>query len=246
VKSSDTYYYMLANDLGIDAIARFMAQFGFGAPTGIDIAGEAAGVLPSQEWKLRRFNQRWYPGETISIGIGQGYNAYTPLQLAQAVAMLANGGTAYQPQLVSAVEDFRTRERTALDKRSMRTADLKRDHLAVVREALIGVNKEGTAARSFANAPYLSAGKTGTAQVIGIKQGEKYVESKVQEELRDHSLFIAYAPADNPRIAVAVVVENAGFGARTAAPLTRKVLDYYLLGKVPKPERRIKDDASSS
>ncbi|HSB49247.1 MAG TPA: penicillin-binding protein 2 [Burkholderiales bacterium] len=245
VKSSDTYYYMLANDLGIDAIARFMAQFGFGAPTGIDIVGEAAGVLPSQEWKLRRFNQRWYPGETISIGIGQGYNAYTPLQLAQAVAMLANGGTAYQPRIVSTIEDFRTRERTALDKRSMRTAELKRDHLAVVREALIGVNKEGTAARSFANAPYLSAGKTGTAQVIGIKQGEKYVESKVQEELRDHSLFIAYAPADNPRIAVAVVVENAGFGARTAAPLTRKVLDYYLLGKVPKPERRIKDDASS-
>jgi penicillin-binding protein 2 len=246
VKSSDTYYYMLANDLGIDAISRFMAQFGFGAPTGIDIAGEAAGVLPSQEWKLRRFNQKWFAGETISIGIGQGYNAYTPLQLAQAVAMLANGGTAYQPRLVSAVEDFRTRERTALDRRSMRTLEVKREHLAVVREALVGVNKEGTGARSFANAPYVSAGKTGTAQVIGIKQGEKYVETKVQEDLRDHSLFIAYAPADNPRIAVAVIVENAGFGARAAAPLTRKVLDYYLLGKVPAPERRSKDDASSS
>ena len=195
---------------------------------------------------MHRFKQRWFPGETISIGIGQGYNSYTPLQLAQAVAMLANGGTAYQPQLVSAVEDFRTRERTTVDKRSMRTAELNRDHRAVVREALIGVNKEGTAARSFANAPYLSAGKTGTAQVIGIKQGEKYVESKVQEELRDHSLFIAYAPADNPRIAVAVVVENAGFGARTAAPLARTVLDYHLLGTVPAPERRIEDDASSS
>jgi penicillin-binding protein 2 len=247
VKSSDTYYYMLANDLGIDAISRFMGQFGFGTPTGIDIAGEAAGVLPSQEWKLRRFNQKWFAGETISIGIGQGYNAYTPLQLAQAVAMLANGGVAYQPQLVSAIEEFRTRERTTVDRRRMRTVELKRDHLAVVREALVGVNKEGTAARSFANAPYVSAGKTGTAQVIGIKQGEKYVESKVQEELRDHSLFIAYAPADNPRIAVAVIVENAGFGARTAAPLTRKVLDYYLLGKVPAPERRTREtDASSS
>jgi len=246
VKSSDTYYYMLANDLGIDAIARFMAQFGFGAPTGIDIAGEAMGVLPSQEWKMRRFNQRWYPGETISIGIGQGYNSYTPLQLAQAVAMLANGGVTYRPQLVSAVEDHRTHERTPVEPRRMRAIDLKREHLAVVREALIGVNKEGTAARSFANAPYVSAGKTGTAQVIGIKQGEKYVESKVLEEHRDHSLFIAYAPADHPRIAVAVIVENAGFGARTAAPLTRKILDYYLLGKVPAPERRRRDDNASS
>jgi penicillin-binding protein 2 len=246
VKSSDTYYYMLANDLGIDAIARFMAQFGFGTATGIDIAGESAGVLPSQEWKMRRFNQRWFPGETISVGIGQGYNAYTPLQLAQAVAMLANGGIAYRPQLVNAVEDYRTRERAPVEPRRLRSVDLKLEHLSVVREALVGVNKEGTAARSFANAPYVSAGKTGTAQVIGIKQGEKYVESKVQEELRDHSLFIAYAPADKPRIAVAVIVENAGFGARTAAPLTRKVLDYYLLGKVPAPERRGRDSNASS
>jgi penicillin-binding protein 2 len=246
VKSSDTYYYMLANDLGIDAIARFMAQFGFGAPTGIDLAGEAAGILPSQEWKMRRFNQKWFAGETISIGIGQGYNAYTPLQLAQAVAMLANGGTAYRPQLVSAVEDHRTRDRAPVEPHQLRTLNLKREHLAVVRDALVGVNKEGTAARSFANAPYASAGKTGTAQVIGIKQGEKYVESRVQEELRDHSLFIAYAPAENPRIALAVIVENAGFGARAAAPLARKVIDYYLLGKVPARERRAGNDDASS
>ncbi|HSC95949.1 MAG TPA: penicillin-binding protein 2 [Burkholderiales bacterium] len=246
VKSSDTYYYMLANDLGIDAIARFMAQFGFGAPTGIDLAGEATGILPSQEWKMRRFNQKWYAGETISIGIGQGYNAYTPLQLAQAVAMLANGGIAYRPQLVSAVEDHRTRERASVEPRQLRTLNLKREHLAVVRDALVGVNKEGTAARSFANAPYVSAGKTGTAQVIGIKQGEKYVESKVQEELRDHSLFIAYAPAESPRIALAVIVENAGFGARAAAPLARKVIDYYLLGKLPVRERRAGNDDASS
>jgi penicillin-binding protein 2 len=246
VKSSDTYYYMLANDLGIDAIARFMAQFGFGAPTGIDLAGEATGILPSQEWKMRRFNQKWYAGETISIGIGQGYNAYTPLQLAQAVAMLANGGIAYRPQLVSAVEDHRTRERAPVEPRQLRTLNLKREHLAVVRDALVGVNKEGTAARSFANAPYASAGKTGTAQVIGIKQGEKYVESKVQEELRDHSLFIAYAPAESPRIALAVIVENAGFGARAAAPLARKVIDYYLLGKLPVRERRAGNNDASS
>jgi len=247
VKSSDTYYYMLANDLGIDAIAKFMAQFGFGDRTGIDISGEAAGVLPSQEWKMRRFNQKWFAGETISIGIGQGYNAYTPLQLAQAVAMLASDGVAYRPHIVDYIEDFRSRERTPVESRRLRALELRREHLAVVKEALIGVNKEGTAARSFAGAAYVSAGKTGTAQVIGVKQGEKYVESRVQEELRDHSLFIAYAPAENPRIALAVVVENAGFGARTAAPLARKVLDYYLLGKLPAPEKRGKDnDASDS
>jgi len=247
VKSSDTYYYMLANDLGIDAIAKFMAQFGFGDRTGIDISGESAGVLPSQDWKMRRFNQKWFAGETISIGIGQGYNAYTPLQLAQAIATLANDGVAYRPHIVDYIEDFRSRERTPVESRRLRELELKREHLAVVKEALIGVNKEGTAARSFAGAAYVSAGKTGTAQVIGIKQGEKYVESRVQEELRDHSLFIAYAPAENPRIALAVVVENAGFGARTAAPLARKVLDYYLLGKLPAPEKRSKDqDASDS
>lgn len=247
VKSSDTYYYMLANDLGIDAIAKFMAQFGFGDRTGIDISGESAGVLPSQEWKMRRFNQKWFAGETISIGIGQGYNAYTPLQLAQAIAMLSNDGVAYRPHIVDYIEDFRSRERTPVESRRLRELELKREHLAVVKEALIGVNKEGTAAQSFAGAAYVSAGKTGTAQVIGIKQGEKYVESRVQEELRDHSLFIAYAPAENPRIALAVIVENAGFGARAAAPLARKVLDYYLLGKLPAPVKRGKDnDASDS
>lgn len=242
VKSSDTYYYMLANDLGIDAIAKFMAQFGFGDRTGIDISGESAGVLPSQEWKMRRFNQKWFAGETISIGIGQGYNAYTPLQLAQAIAMLSNDGVVYRPHIVDYIEDFRSRERTPVESRRLRELELKREHLAVVKEALIGVNKEGTAAQSFAGAAYVSAGKTGTAQVIGIKQGEKYVESRVQEELRDHSLFIAYAPAENPRIALAVIVENAGFGARAAAPLARKVLDYYLLGKLPAPVKRGKDN----
>jgi len=245
VKSSDTYYYMVANDLGIDAIARFMAQFGFGSRTGIDISGESAGVLPSQEWKMRRFNQKWFAGETISIGIGQGYNAYTPLQLAQAIAMLASDGVAYKPHIVNYIEDFRTRERTTVEAQILQTLDVRREHLAVVKNALIGVNKEGTAARSFAGAAYVSAGKTGTAQVIGVKQGEKYVEDQVQEELRDHSLFIAYAPAENPRIALAVIVENAGFGARTAAPAARKVLDYYLLGKLPAPEKRRKDQHAS-
>jgi penicillin-binding protein 2 len=237
VKSSDTYYYMLANDLGIDSIAKFMAQFGFGARTGIDIAGEAGGVLPSQEWKMRRFNQRWFPGETISIGIGQGYNAYTPLQLAQAIATLANDGVANRPRIVNNIEDFRTQEHTVIESSVLRKLDVKREHLEVVKQALVGVNKEGTGAGAFAGARYVSGGKTGTAQVVGIKQGEKYVESRVQEHLRDHSLFIVYAPADDPRIALAVIVENAGFGARAAAPVARKVLDYYLLGKLPEPAK---------
>jgi penicillin-binding protein 2 len=246
VKSSDTYYYMLANELGIDAIARFMAQFGFGSRTGIDLSGESPGVLPSQEWKERRFKAKWIPGETISIGIGQGYNSYTPLQLAQAIATLASDGAAYRPRIVSHIEDFRAQERTIIESQRARMLDLKREHLTVVKNALVGVNKEGTAARSFAGASYVSAGKTGTAQVIGIKQGEKYVESRVQEQLRDHSLYIAYAPADNPRIALAVVVENAGFGARTAAPVARRVLDYYLLGKRPEPEQRRREDHAST
>jgi len=246
VMSSDTYYYMLANDLGIDAIAKFMAQFGFGSRTGVDIVGESTGVLPSQEWKRQRFDQKWFPGETISIGIGQGYNAYTPLQLAQAMATLANDGVVYRPHIVNYIEDFRAEQRATIESQQQRTLDLKRDHLAVVKNALVGVAREGTSARSFAGAAYVSAGKTGTAQVVGIKQGEKYVESKVHEQLRDHSLYIAYAPAEKPTIALAVVVENAGFGARAAAPVARKVLDYYLLGKVPAPERRVREDHASS
>jgi len=237
VKSSDTYYYMLANDLGIDAIARFVGQFGFGSRTGIDIRGEARGVLPSPEWKMRRFKQKWYLGETISVGIGQGYNSYTPLQLAVAIATIANGGVVPRPHVVAYVEDSGTRERVAIAPPPARTIDIKPEHLAVVKEALVGVTQEGTSAGAFAGAEYTSAGKTGTAQVIGIKQGEKYVESKVEERFRDHSLYVAYAPADRPRIALAVVVENAGFGSRAAAPLARAVLDFYLLGKRPPPEK---------
>jgi penicillin-binding protein 2 len=162
------------------------------------------------------------------------------------MATLANDGVAYRPRIVSRIEDFRAQERTNIEPQRARTLDLRRDHLAVVKNALVGVAREGTAARSFAGAAYVSAGKTGTAQVIGIKQGEKYVESKVHEQLRDHSLYIAYAPAEKPRIALAVVVENAGFGARAAAPVARKVLDYHLLGKAPAPERRVREDHASS
>ncbi len=237
VMSSDTYYYQVANDLGIDAIAGFMKHFGFGERTGIDLQGEATGVLPSPEWKTKRFKrpeqQKWYAGETISIGIGQGYNAYTPIQLAQAMATLANGGAMYRPHLIAYVDDPRTGERRPVEPELVHKVPVRRDHLEFVKRALAGVNKEGTAARSFANAPYTSGGKTGTAQVIGIKQNEKYEESKVAERLRDHSLFIAFAPLENPKIALSVVVENGGFGARAAAPIARTVLDYYLLGKLP-------------
>ena len=237
VVSSDTYYYQVANDLGIDAIAAFMKHFGFGERTGIDLQGEASGVLPSPEWKMKRFKrpeqQKWYAGETISIGIGQGYNAYTPIQLAQAMATLANGGAMYRPHLIAYVDDPRTGEQRPVEPELVHKVPVRHDHLEFVKRALAGVNKEGTAARSFASAPYTSAGKTGTAQLVGIRQNEKYDESKVTERLRDHSLFIAFAPLENPKIALSVVVENGGFGARTAAPIARTVLDYYLLGKLP-------------
>ncbi|HLQ02199.1 MAG TPA: penicillin-binding protein 2 [Burkholderiales bacterium] len=235
VLSCDTYYYMLANDLGIDNIARFMGQFGFGARTGIDVEGEAAGVLPSPEWKMKRFKtpeqQRWYAGETISIGIGQGYNAYTPLQLALAVATLANDGAMYRPHFVNYIENPKTGERSYVEPQAVKTIPLKGRNLEVIKLAMAGVNKEGTSAGAFAGAGYTSAGKTGTAQVVALKQTEKYVEANVTEYLRDHALFIAFAPVESPKIALVVLVENAGFGARAAAPIARKALDYYLLGK---------------
>jgi len=243
VVSCDTYYYMLANDLGIDNISTFMQQFGFGSRTDIDITGESRGILPSQKWKMDRFRQKWYAGETISVGIGQGYNSYTPLQLAQAIATLANDGVMYKPHIVNYVEDIVTRKRTVVEPQPARTIDLKPEYLAIVKNALVGVNKEGTGARAFAGAPYVSAGKTGTAQVVAIKQGEKYVESRVAERHRDHALFIAYAPADKPKLAIAVLVENAGFGACAAAPIARQVFDYYLLGKQPTPVKPDDDEA---
>jgi penicillin-binding protein 2 len=247
VESCDTYYYMLANDMGIDAIARGLAPLGFGSRTGIDINGESIGVLPSPEWKMKRFRrpeqQKWYAGETISIGIGQGYNAYTPIQLAQALATVLNGGTVYKPHLVSHIDNLRTGGRREIAPEAVRTVPLKPQNVEFIRRAMAGVTKEGTAARAFQGAEYTSGGKTGTAQVIAIKQNEKYDEKRVAEQFRDHSLFIAFAPLDNPRIALAAVVENGGFGARAAAPLARTVLDYFMLGKLP-PGMAPEDDAA--
>lgn len=235
VVSCDTYYYRLGNDLGIDRIADFMAPFGFGSPTGVDLEGENRGILPSPQWKMRRFKQKWFAGETISISIGQGYNSYTPIQLAQAMATLANNGVMYRPHIVDYIESAKTGERTYIETEPLRVIPLKQDNVEVIKRAMEGVNKEGTGAKAFAGAEYTSAGKTGTAQVIGIKQNEKYSAERIAKEHRDHALFIAFAPVDKPRLAVAVLVENGGFGAQAAAPIARKVFDYYLLGKIVAP-----------
>jgi penicillin-binding protein 2 len=239
VVSCNTYYYMLANEMGIDAIARFMAQFGFGSRTGIDLAGEAAGVLPSPEWKMRRFRQRWYAGETISVGIGQGYNAYTPLQLAAATATLVNDGVAFRPHVVNYVDDIHTRTRTFIEPKPARVLNINREHFAVIRHAMVGASREGTSARAFAGAPYTSGGKTGTSQVVGMRQGER----SSSERHADHAMFIAYAPAERPTIALAVVVEHGGFGGRIAAPIARQVMDYWLIGKDERGPAREDEDA---
>ena len=240
VQSCDTYYYLLANDLGVDAIHAQMQPFGFGELTGIDIQGESRGILPSTEWKRNAYRkaeqQKWYAGETISLGIGQGYNSFTVLQLAQALATLANDGLRMKPHLVSAVVDIVTREPHAVAREPGVRLKIRPENIAVVKNAMVGVNTEGTSASAFRGAAYSSAGKTGTAQVIQIKQNEKYDAGKTGERFRDHALFVAYAPADDPKVALALVVENAGFGAQNAAPIARRVFDYLLLGQYPNPQ----------
>lgn len=234
VISCDTYFYGLANELGIDAIHNFIGKFGMGRPTGIDISGELSGLLPSQDWKWKRFKQKWFAGDTISVGIGQGYNLTTPMQLAFATAVLANNGVAYRPHLVRQIRDSRSSETRPIEPNPEYEFKIRPDSLKLVKDAMVDVTLTGgTAARAGAGAPYRFAGKTGTAQVVGMKQGEKYDEKKVAERLRDHALFIAFAPADDPRIALAVLVENGGHGGSTAAPIARQVIDYHLLGKLP-------------
>lgn len=240
-ESCDTYYYQLGNEMGIDNIAKFMAPFGFGSPTGIDLEHEKTGVLPSKEWKANRFKrnraaQKWVGGDTISISIGQGFNNYTMIQLAHAVANLANNGVVMKPHLVKLIEDGATRERTLTTPKESRRIPLKQENIDFIKRAMVGVTQEayGTGRRAFANAGYISGGKTGTAQVIGLK-GQKYNAHAIDERHRDNALYTAFAPADKPKIAIALVVENAGFGASEAAPIARKALDYYLLGKRPTP-----------
>lgn len=233
VVSSDTYYYAAAYEMGVDRIHEFMKPWGFGQLTGIDIEGEAAGVLPSSQWKLRRFKQKWLPGETPSIGIGQGYNAFTILQLAHATATLANSGVVMKPHVVQSIRHPLTGHRQLTVPEASYRIPIPPQHLALVRSAMVDVNRYGTGRVAFANAGYTVAGKTGTSQVIAIRQNEKYDARKIAERHRDHSLYMAFAPAEDPKLALALIVENGGFGAQAAAPIARKVFDYYLLGKLP-------------
>ena len=240
VVSCDTYYYMLAGDTDIDDTHAFLTQFGFGKETGIDIEGELPGVLPSREWKRERFSgknyreehRKWYLGDSISAGIGQGYNAFTPMQQAQAIAIFANDGVAFQPHVVKSIENIRTGEIRQIAPQLSHTLTAKPEHVAVIKTALAGVPREGTSARAFVDAKYASGGKTGTAQLYSLK-GEKYTAGRIDERLRDHAWYIAYAPVDHPKIALAVLVENGGFGAQAAAPIARAVFDYFLLGQQP-------------
>ncbi len=238
VVSCDTYYYRLAHEMGIQKMGEYLSRFGFGARTGIDLEGELAGLMPSPEWKKRRFNQPWWPGETVIAGIGQGYTLSTPLQLAVATMALANGGALYQPQLVRAWRDPVSGQVVHAQPKLLGRIDIRPEHLQLVRQSMVEVMLPGgTAAAAGAGAEYLFAGKTGTAQVKSIRQGERYDERRIAAHHRDHALFIAFAPADDPRIALAVMVENGGSGSGTAAPIARKVIDYWLLGKVPEALR---------
>jgi penicillin-binding protein 2 len=240
VKSSNVYYYSLANELGVDLMYEQLSPFGFGRKTGIDIDGELTGLLPSTEWKRKAYRkpemQKWYAGETISLGIGQGYNNFTALQLASATATLVSGGQRYKPRLVRDIEDIVTRERKRVASDALEPLPFKREHVELITRAMYGVTQEGTSVRSFIGAPYKSGGKTGTAQAVSIKQNEKYNAAKLEEHQRDHSLYVAFAPIDAPTVAIGVIVENAGFGSDAAAPMARRVFDYLLLNRVPSVE----------
>ena len=240
VESCDTYYYTLARDMGVDLIYEQMKPLGFGQITGIDILGESRGILPSTDWKRTTYKkaeqQRWYSGETISLGIGQGYNSFTMLQLAHATATIANNGLKMRPHIVREVLDVETKAPTPVAKEPIGQLQLSPENLDIIKRAMIGVNIQGTSATSFVGAQYVSAGKTGTAQVFTVKQNEKYNAATVDERLRDHALFIAFAPADEPKVALAMVVENSGFGAQNAAPIARRVLDFVILGQYPSEE----------
>ena len=240
VESSNVYFYSLANEMGVEAMYDFMKPLGFGQITGIDINGEVRGVLPNQAWKKSYFKkpeqQKWFAGETISLGIGQGYNSFTMLQLAQATAVLANNGVKHKPRLVIGTQDPVTRAMQALPLTPAEDLGYKSQNVAIIRKALVGVTQGGTSTKVFAGAGYISGGKTGTAQAVGMAAKGKYNSAKMDERQRDHALYIAMAPANDPKIALAVIVENAGWGAGSAAPIARRVFDYMLMGQYPNDE----------
>lgn len=232
--SCDTFFYGLAHEMGIHAITDFVRHFGFGQRTGIDIRGELEGLLPTPEWKRRRWNQPWYPGETVIFGIGQGYMLATPMQLAQATSIFANNGVAMKPHLVTGIQDSMSGVVRPVPQVITDRIELKPENVEIVRKGMEDVTLPGgTAVSVGAGAPYAVAAKTGTAQVVGIKQGERYDSNKLDERHRDHALFIAYAPAEDPQIALSIIVENGESGGAVAGPIARKVMDYYLLGKEP-------------
>ena len=232
VVSSDTYFYSLGPEIGVDNLHDFMKQFGFGQHTGIDLDGERQGILPSTEWKRQAYRkpaqQRWYAGESISVAVGQGYNSFTVLQLAHATAVLASNGIVRPPHLVTQTLSPHDPEIEQPVRIDATLIPLKQANLDVIKRALVDVVRLGTARRAFAGAAYQAAGKTGTAQVFSLR-GAKYNANAIDERLRDHALFMSYAPAENPKIAVALIVENAGWGGSVAAPIARKVFDYWLV-----------------
>jgi penicillin-binding protein 2 len=241
VSSSNVYFYSLANEMGVDLIHDQLEPFGLGRKTEIDLQGEVTGVLPSQAWKRRYFskspaNQKWFPGETISLGIGQGYNNFTMLQLANAYATVASGGQRFKPRLVREIEDVVRHEQRRVASDALQPLPLKPQDVDVIRNAMNGVTLEGTGRQVFAGAAYLSGGKTGTAQAVGLRAGERYRDIKADERKRDHSLYVGFAPVDQPTVALAVIVENAGWGSSSAAPIARRVFDYVLTGAYPSEE----------
>ncbi len=240
VQSSNVYFYSLANEMGVDLIHEQLYPMGFGRKTGIDVEGEVTGDLPSTEWKKKRFRkpeqQKWYAGETISLGIGQGYNNFTMLQMATATATLVSGGQRYKPRLVREIEDVISGQRQRVASDALAPLPYKPADVEVIRSALQGVAAEGTSRAAFAGAGYVSGGKTGTAQAVGARANEKYNASKIEETRRDHALYVAAAPMDAPTVALAVIVENAGWGSDSAAPIARRVFDYLLLGQYPSEE----------
>ena len=230
--SSDVYYYWLATQLGVDAIHDFMVPWGFGQKTGIDLVGEQQGILPNKAWKEKRLKQPWYVGDTPSIGIGQGYNSFTLLQLAHATATLANRGVVMTPHLVTEVIDPITNKIKTLFDKPTNVIKLKPQNLQAVIDGMHDVTRIGTARSVFKDAPYSVAGKTGTAQVISISQDDDdFSNSKLERKYHDHGLFTSFAPVNHPEIAVTVLVENGGFGAKVAAPIAKAVIDYWLTGK---------------
>jgi penicillin-binding protein 2 len=239
--SCDVYFYGLAYELGVDRMHEFLSPFGFGKVTGIDIAGEQTGVLPSREYKRKRFRNpsdgAWYPGDSVNFGIGQGFMTVTPLQLAQVTAVLAAQGSVFRPRLVRATRDPSTGKVTEMPPEPLpHVKGGTPEQWNVIMEGMRGTLTHGTAARIGLDAPYKIAGKTGTAQAFSVAQNARYVEKDVNERLRDHSWFMAFAPAEDPKIAVAVIVENGGFGASAAAPIARRMMDAYLLPRLAPAE----------